>query len=161
MAPRTVWVLATLLLPATATIPIPFLDYSALPNKTVFPGPWERYIKAPADKSRIVPARIWRVGGNVTTSSTGSLLHDGPYISGSGILIGPGGTITFEFAENIAGLSVNVPTGLFGPCHLALLTSRPVSASPSGLSGTTPRSRLATRNRLSLPAPSQIRQQSW
>jgi hypothetical protein len=67
-----------------------YIDYESLPDKTLFPGPWERYIKAPSNKTYITPSRIWKVRGNVTTS-------------GVGIAIGAGGELTVEFDENIAG----------------------------------------------------------
>ncbi|KAK7953957.1 alpha-L-rhamnosidase A [Apiospora saccharicola] len=74
------------------------IDYHHLPQEPVFPGPWDRFIKAPANKSYITPARIWMVDGNVTTTSNGG------YLSANGdILIGEGGHITLEFEENISG----------------------------------------------------------
>ncbi|KAK6856052.1 hypothetical protein PG995_008203 [Apiospora arundinis] len=74
------------------------IDYHHLPREPVFPGPWDRFNKAPADKSFITPARVWKVEGNVTTTSNGgNLSADGS------ILIGEGGHITLEFEENISG----------------------------------------------------------
>lgn len=79
------------------------IDYHHLPREPVFPGPWDRFIKAPANKSYITPARIWMVDGNVTTTSNGG------YLSADGdILIGEGGHITLEFEENISGRYVCV-----------------------------------------------------
>jgi len=80
----------------------PFIDYEALPNTTVFPGPWEKYIKAPKDKTRISPARIWRASGNVTIAGADASARVGRE-HGGGIAIGPGGVLTLEFEENIAG----------------------------------------------------------
>ncbi|KAH6686172.1 Six-hairpin glycosidase-like protein [Plectosphaerella plurivora] len=73
------------------------------PYETLFPGPWERFIKAPANKTHITPTGIWAVEGNVTTSAHGGPLQVGEHVPGSSILIGPGGLLTLEFAENIAG----------------------------------------------------------
>lgn len=79
------------------------IDYHHLPREPVFPGAWDRFIKAPANKSYITPARVWMVDGNVTTTN-----NDG-YLSADGdILIGEGGRITFEFEENISGRYVFV-----------------------------------------------------
>ena len=79
----------------------PYLDYEHLPNATLFPGPWEDYIKAPANKSHIVPARIYGVRGNVSTSTIEAQVGD--HNEGNAIMIGAGGTLSLEFAENIAG----------------------------------------------------------
>ncbi|KAG7127826.1 hypothetical protein HYQ45_012318 [Verticillium longisporum] len=80
------------------------IDYAALPDETLFPGPWERYIKAPADKTRITPARILTTFGNVTTSSaTPRAVTPGDHVPGQGILIGPEGLLTLEFDENTGG----------------------------------------------------------
>ncbi|KAK8012674.1 hypothetical protein PG991_010049 [Apiospora marii] len=79
------------------------IDYHHLPREPVFPGPWDRFIKAPANKSYITPAKIWMVEGNVTTTRNGGRLSaDGD------ILIGEGGRITLEFEENISGRYVCV-----------------------------------------------------
>ncbi|KXH51899.1 hypothetical protein CSIM01_13676 [Colletotrichum simmondsii] len=95
MAPRMV----------LAALQPPYIDPNSLPDTPVFRGPWERYIKAPADKTYIVPHRIWDVEGNITTSGleavevgveAGRTFHHG-------ITIGPGGMLTLEFEENIAG----------------------------------------------------------
>jgi alpha-L-rhamnosidase-like protein len=88
---------------SSLTLSSPFIDPDNLPDETLFPGPWERYIKAPANKTRITPAGIWAVEGNVTTSAQGVKLQVGEHVAGSGILLGPGGLLTLEFAENIAG----------------------------------------------------------
>ena len=74
-------------------------DYGPLPENTLFPGPWEQYIKAPKNKTHITPARIYRVRGNVSTSS----FEDGKHEDGGGLMLGAGGTLSLEFDENIAG----------------------------------------------------------
>ncbi|KAI5921402.1 Six-hairpin glycosidase-like protein [Camillea tinctor] len=80
------------------------IDYHDLPKTAVFPGPWDDYIKAPANKSFITPAGVWKTEGNVTT-----LTRDhrpsaaGVPNSSSSISIGDGGLVTVEFRENIAG----------------------------------------------------------
>lgn len=86
-----------------ATPKHPFIDPEHLPDHTLFPGPWEQYIKAPANKTHITPRGIWAVEGNVTTSSHGGPLSVGDHVPGEGILIGTGGLVTFVFDENIAG----------------------------------------------------------
>jgi len=76
-------------------------DYESLPLDTIFPGPWEANVRAPVNKSHITPAKIFAsegdaVGGDAVLSgarSSGGLAWE----------IGPGGLITFEFAENIGG----------------------------------------------------------
>ncbi|KAB5545597.1 Six-hairpin glycosidase-like protein, partial [Coniochaeta sp. 2T2.1] len=80
----------------------PYIDFESLSNKTIWPGPWEKYIKAPKDKTRIAPARIWKARGNVTTSGIDAKTRVG-HEPGGGIAIGPGGELTLEFPENIAG----------------------------------------------------------
>ncbi len=84
---------------SVAASQLPSLDYEHLPNTTLFPGPWEQYIKAPKDKGRISPARIYRIRGNVSTSTA----DDGDHELGSGLMLGAGGTLSLEFQENIAG----------------------------------------------------------
>ena len=88
----------------------PFVDPEALPDESVFPGPWERYIQAPANKSFIEPVRVWRAKGNVSTSISGGgpgrtrLLREGDeHVPGRRVVIGPGGRVTLEFAENNGG----------------------------------------------------------
>lgn len=74
-------------------------SYEELPAKAVFPGRWEEYIRAPSNKSYIVPVSIWGRDGNLTNAD--ALLRDHP--RGSETTLNPGATITYEFAENIAG----------------------------------------------------------
>lgn len=80
------------------------VDPKALPNETLFPGPWERYIQAPANKSYITPLSFWNVDHNVTNSATGEpVLRGSAHVPGDGIVIGPYGELTLEFGENVAG----------------------------------------------------------
>ncbi|KZL69961.1 hypothetical protein CT0861_06450 [Colletotrichum tofieldiae] len=90
---------------ALAAVRPPYIDPEALPNTSVFKGPWERYIKAPEDKTRIVASRIWDAEGNVTTSGL-EAVEVGAKAADAfdhGITVGPGGVLTLEFEENIAG----------------------------------------------------------
>lgn len=82
------------------------IDYHHLPTSPVFPGPWDHYIKAPANKSYITPAEIWKVEGNVTTPSTGAAPIVGRFSGHESILIGAGGLLSLAFDENISGRSV-------------------------------------------------------
>lgn len=99
------------------------IDYHDLPTSPVFPGPWDHYIKAPANKSFITPAEIWKVEGNVTTPSTGATPIVGQPSGHESILIGAGGLLSLAFDENISGRSVvhrkdvfrNVRDGLTWP----------------------------------------------
>ena len=75
-------------------------DYEALPLDTLFPGPWESNIRAPINKSYIEPVKIFNSEGNVIGAE--SVLQDAKP-TGISWVIGPGGLITFEFAENIGG----------------------------------------------------------
>jgi hypothetical protein len=76
------------------------VDYEALPSDTIFPGPWESNIRAPLNKSRIVPIKIFNFEGAV--SGQESVLRDDA-TSGISWVIRTGGLITFEFEENISG----------------------------------------------------------
>ena len=76
-------------------------DYEALPLDTIFPGPWESNIRAPRNKSHIVPVKIFNFEGDV--SGQESVLEDADTASGVSWVIRPGGLITFEFEENISG----------------------------------------------------------
>jgi hypothetical protein len=70
-----------------------------LPNTTLFPGPWESYIQAPANKTFIQPVRVWNVSGTVTNPE--GLLADA---AGEHVLtLGEDGLVTYEFAQNIGG----------------------------------------------------------
>lgn len=76
-------------------------DYESLPLKTIFPGPWEDGIRAPVNKSHIVPTKIFNFEGAV--SGVESALQNADTGSGQSWVISVGGLVTFEFAENIAG----------------------------------------------------------
>ena len=84
------------------------IDYHNLPTSPVFPGPWDHYIKAPANKSFITPAEIWQVEGNVTTPSSGAAPVVGRRPKHESILIGAGGLLSLAFDENISGRSVGL-----------------------------------------------------
>lgn len=84
------------------------INYHSLPTSPVFPGPWDYYIKAPANKSFITPAEIWKVEGNVTTPSSGATPIVGPHPEHGSILIGAGGLLSLAFDENISGRSVDL-----------------------------------------------------
>ena len=76
-------------------------DYESLPLKTIFPGPWESNIRAPFNKSHIVPVKVYNSEGAV--SGAESVLQDAYTSSEHTWVISPGGLVTFEFRENIAG----------------------------------------------------------
>lgn len=75
------------------------LSYDALPPKAIFPGPWDDYIQAPLNKTHIKPKAIWRTQGNVTTADA---LVEGSN-GKSTVMLGPGGFVTLDFTQNIAG----------------------------------------------------------
>ncbi|KAL9581666.1 MAG: hypothetical protein Q9212_003755 [Teloschistes hypoglaucus] len=77
------------------------ISHTSLPQQALFPGPWEEYIKAPAEKSRIRPKRIFRTNGSVSDPEALVKWQD----SSTSTTLSPGGLVTLEFAENIAGLS--------------------------------------------------------
>ncbi|KAE8447282.1 hypothetical protein EG329_010976 [Mollisiaceae sp. DMI_Dod_QoI] len=77
------------------------LDYEFLPRDTIFPGPWEENIRAPVNKSHIVPVKIFNFEG--ASDGAERVLDGANAESGLTWVISPGGLITFEFAENIAG----------------------------------------------------------
>lgn len=83
------------------------IDYRNLPTSPVFPGPWDHYIKAPANQSFITPREIWKVEGNVTTPSSGATPIAGQRPGHESILIGAGGLLSLAFDENISGRSVS------------------------------------------------------
>lgn len=70
---------------------------------TLFSGPWESNIRAPVNKSHILPAKIFHSEGAV--SGTEAVLKDETLSSsvGRSWVIRPGGLTTFEFAESIGG----------------------------------------------------------
>lgn len=69
------------------------------PQTSIFPGPWEENIQAPANKTHIYPEKLWRWDGDI--SDPGALLEwTDPNTRSS---LSPGGMITLEFKENVAG----------------------------------------------------------
>lgn len=73
-------------------------SYEALPTTAAFPGPWDAYIQAPANKSYIVAKQIWKIDGDASVADV--------FVNGTnkpGLTMGPGGLITLEFPQNIAG----------------------------------------------------------
>ncbi|KAL8937438.1 MAG: hypothetical protein Q9216_004426 [Gyalolechia sp. 2 TL-2023] len=75
------------------------ISHTFLPRQSVFPGPWEEYIKAPSNKSQIRPQKIWHVEGDVSIPEAVLDWQQG----NSSTTLGPGGLLTLEFPENIAG----------------------------------------------------------
>ena len=75
------------------------ISHLSLPPRAVFPGPWEGYIKAPANRSYIRPSSIWHVEGPVSGLNAVLDCPDG----NQSTTIEPGGLVIFEFSENIAG----------------------------------------------------------
>ncbi|KAG9236563.1 Six-hairpin glycosidase-like protein [Amylocarpus encephaloides] len=94
-------VAATLLSGLPRTAAQDGVNFEALPSDTIFPGPWESNIRAPVNKSHIVPVKIFNFEG--AASGAASVLQDADISSGISWIINPGGLVTFEFAENIAG----------------------------------------------------------
>jgi len=77
-------------------------DYEELPLETIFPGPWENNIRAPVNKSCIVPVKIFNHEGSILGAES---MLQGPRVKSKSPwwVIGPGGLVTFEFQENIPG----------------------------------------------------------
>jgi hypothetical protein len=75
-------------------------SYDSLPARTLFPGPWEAYIQAPANKTHIKPVAVRNVEGDVRKGHL-SLLAEAT--GHHAVSIGPGGLITLDFGQNIAG----------------------------------------------------------
>jgi hypothetical protein len=82
---------------------LPGPSYENLPSKAVFPGPWDANIQAPANKTHIRPKRVWKTEGDVAAADTlvawKTKIH--------GLTMGPGGLVTLEFPQNIAGRRVS------------------------------------------------------
>ncbi|KAL3423425.1 alpha-l-rhamnosidase a [Phlyctema vagabunda] len=74
------------------------LNYESLPLDTLFPGAWEANIRAPLNKSHIVPRRVFKTEGKI--SKVAAVVTDEKQHS---FALGPGDLITFEFGENIGG----------------------------------------------------------
>lgn len=80
------------------------VDYEHLPTDTVFPGPWEQNIKAPKDKSRIVPSKVFLQQSVTNAESVLENAQVKATAANNGRLnIGLGGLVIYEFAENIGG----------------------------------------------------------
>lgn|SRR4051812_43164502 len=71
-----------------------------LPTEAVFPGPWDEYIQAPANKTHIRPKGVKLTEGNVENASA---VLDGTRDTKSGLTLGPGGIVIFDFEQNIGG----------------------------------------------------------
>ena len=81
---------------------VPFaagISHISLPQQAVFPGPWEKYIKAPVNRTHIRPERIRYVEGDVPLSDALLDWQDAE----SSTTLKPGGLVILEFSENIAG----------------------------------------------------------
>jgi len=74
-------------------------SYDDLPSEAVFPGPWDDYIQAPANKSYIRPIAVKSTEGDVSNAMG---LLEGVYWEKKPVL-GPGGLMILEFEQNIAG----------------------------------------------------------
>ncbi|KAK4203292.1 family 78 putative glycoside hydrolase [Triangularia verruculosa] len=70
-------------------------------------GPWEKYIRAPEDKRRIVPWGVWKTEGDVE-------VRKGKDGKKEVVTINEGGWVTWEFGENISGRVCIVVEGLVG-----------------------------------------------
>lgn len=71
-----------------------------LPTEAVFPGPWDEYIQAPADKTHIRPKGVKLTEGNVENASA---VLEGAHGTESGLTLGAGGIVIFDFEQNIGG----------------------------------------------------------
>ena len=102
------------------------VDQTNLPAEAVFPGVWDKYIQAPADKGFIRPRAVKTIEGDVGSRSENLLVvrnedgteerrvveEDGKGEEGQkpiaanwprDLTMGRGGLIVFDFEENIAG----------------------------------------------------------
>lgn len=77
----------------------PVFNGQNLPSEAVFPGPWDQYIQAPADKTHIRPKSVKYAEGDVSDASSVLNGTDGT----QSLAIGPGGIVIFEFGQNIGG----------------------------------------------------------
>jgi hypothetical protein len=68
----------------------------------VFPGPWDEYIQAPANKTHIQPKSVKYSDGDIDNASAVLEGTDGTDGTQS-LTIGPGGTVIFDFGQNIGG----------------------------------------------------------
>ncbi|KAK0735529.1 Six-hairpin glycosidase-like protein [Apiosordaria backusii] len=69
-------------------------DFGVCEVKKGWPGPWEKYIRAPENKRRIEPRKIWKTEGDVQVRT-----DDGKEL----VIIKEGAWVTWEFDENISG----------------------------------------------------------
>ncbi|KFX89044.1 hypothetical protein V490_07265 [Pseudogymnoascus sp. VKM F-3557] len=70
-----------------------------LPAGAVFPGPWDEYIQAPADKAHIRPIGVHLTDGNVDNAPAVLNGTDGT----QSLTLGSGGVVIFDFKQNIGG----------------------------------------------------------
>ncbi|OAF61937.1 hypothetical protein VC83_01396 [Pseudogymnoascus destructans] len=70
-----------------------------LPAQAVFPGPWDRYIQAPANKTHIRPKGVHLTNGDVVNASA---VLEGA-LGSHHLTLGPGGNVIFDFEQNIGG----------------------------------------------------------
>jgi hypothetical protein len=103
---RAVSLLCVIYSSASVAVLQELVDYEALPDKTIFPGPWESNIRAPLNKSHIVPVKIFNFEGAV--SGQEAVLQKEKSASGIPLVIRSGGLVTFEFEENISGRFVSL-----------------------------------------------------
>ncbi|KAL8865399.1 MAG: hypothetical protein Q9174_006904, partial [Haloplaca sp. 1 TL-2023] len=81
---------------------VPFtagISHISLQQQAVFPGPWEKYIKAPVNRTHIRPERIRHVEGAVSVPDALLDWQDAE----SSATLEPGGLVILEFSENVAG----------------------------------------------------------
>lgn len=93
---------------ALETLDLPGPSYDDLPPEAVFPGPWNDNIQAPANKSYIQPAGIWNSEGDVSYV----VKPAGGSWDGGIFTMRPGGLVTLEFPQNIAGRYVKFTVNL-------------------------------------------------
>ena len=70
-----------------------------LPAKAVFPGPWDKYIQAPSNKTHIRPKAVKLTEGSVANVSA---VLEGA-LGTQHVTLGPGGIVIFDFKQNIGG----------------------------------------------------------
>jgi hypothetical protein len=81
---------------------LPGPSYEDLPSEAVFPGPWDANIQAPANKTHIRPKRLWKTEGDVAAADVLVARKTKDH----SLTMGPGGLVTLEFPQNIAGRRV-------------------------------------------------------
>lgn len=70
-----------------------------LPTEAVFPGPWNDYIQAPANKTHIRPKGLKLIEGDAQNASAVLGGTNGT----ESLTLGPGGIVIFDFEQNIGG----------------------------------------------------------